>query len=126
LADRIGGRPMLIVATLLIIAYGFVFKPLFSAHDPAAVFVFLVCGFGLSGLSYGPLGSALATLFPTPVRYTGTSLTFNFAGILGASLAAPIATYLATHYGLASVGYYLSSVGLITLVALIFIEGEKK
>jgi len=85
-----------------------------------------VCGFGLSGLSYGPLGSALATLFPTPVRYTGTSLTFNFAGILGASLAAPIATFLANHYGLAFVGYYLSTAGLITLIALIFIKGERK
>jgi MFS family permease len=125
LADRIGGRAMLIIATLLIIAYGFAFKPLFSAHDTAAVFVFLACGFGLSGLSYGPLGSALATLFPTPVRYTGTSLTFNFAGILGASLAAPIATYLATHYGLAFVGYYLSTAGLITLLALIFIRGDQ-
>src|ERR1700736_199581 len=38
LADRIGGRPMLIVATLLIIAYGFCFRPLFSVHDTAAVF----------------------------------------------------------------------------------------
>jgi MFS family permease len=125
LADRIGGRAMLIVATVLIIAYGFSFRPLFSAHETAAVFVFLACGFGLSGLSYGPLGSALATLFPTPVRYTGTSLAFNFSGILGASLAAPIATYLATHYGLAFVGYYLSTAGLITLIALLFIKGEK-
>jgi metabolite-proton symporter len=126
LADRIGGRAMLIVATLLIIAYGFSFKPLFSTHDTALVFVFLACGFGLSGLSYGPLGSCLATLFPTPVRYTGTSLTFNFAGILGASLAAPVATWLANHYGLAFVGYYLSTAGLITLIALIFIKGETK
>jgi metabolite-proton symporter len=125
LADRVGGRAMLIVATALIIAYGFSFRPLFSAHETAAVFVFLACGFGLSGLSYGPLGSALATLFPTPVRYTGTSLAFNFSGILGASLAAPIATYLATHYGLAFVGYYLSTAGFITLIALLFIKGEK-
>ncbi len=126
LADRIGGRAMLIIATLLIIAYGFSFRPLFSAHETAPVFVFLACGFGLSGLSYGPLGSALATLFPTPVRYTGTSLTFNFAGILGASLAAPVATWLATHYGLAFVGYYLSTAGLITLIALLFIKGDGK
>jgi metabolite-proton symporter len=125
MADRVGGRKMLIFATLLIIAYGFSFQPLFSAHQTGAVFAFLACGFGLSGLSYGPLGSALATLFPTPVRYTGTSLTFNFAGILGASLAAPIATWLATRYGLAFVGYYLSTVGLITLIALMFIKGEK-
>jgi hypothetical protein len=110
----------------LIIAFGFGFQPLFGAHETAAVFVFLACGFGLSGLSYGPLGSALATLFPTPVRYTGTSLTFNFAGILGASIAAPIANWLASHYGLAAVGYYLSAAGLITLIALLFIRSEKK
>jgi len=73
-----------------------------------------------------PLGSALATLFPTPVRYTGTSLAFNFAGILGASIAAPIATYLAKHYGLAFVGYYLSTTALISLIALMFIKGETK
>jgi metabolite-proton symporter len=125
LADRVGGRAMLIVATLLIIAYGFSFAPLLGAHRTAAVFVFLACGFGLSGLSYGPLGSALATLFPTPVRYTGTSLAFNFAGILGASLAAPVATWLARHFGLAFVGYYLSVAGLITLIALLYIRGEK-
>jgi metabolite-proton symporter len=124
-ADRIGGRRMLIVATVLIIVYGFAFKPLFGAHETIPVFVFLACGFGLSGLSYGPLGSALATMFPTAVRYTGTSLTFNFAGILGASLAAPIATWLAGQYGLAFVGYYLSGAGLMTLIALLFMRGER-
>jgi metabolite-proton symporter len=124
MADRFGGRTMLMIATILIIAYGFAFQPLFGAHNAAAVFVFLACGFGLSGLSYGPLGSALATVFPTPVRYTGTSVTFNFAGILGASVAAPIATWLASRYGLAYVGYYLSAAGLTTLTALLFMRGD--
>ncbi|HEY0747542.1 MAG TPA: MFS transporter [Steroidobacteraceae bacterium] len=126
LADRIGGRNILIIVTLLIIAFGFAFQPLLGRHETAAVFVFLACGFSLSGLSYGPLGSALATLFPTPVRYTGTSLAFNLAGILGASLATPIATWLAQHYGLAYVGYYLSAAGFMTLVALLLIRDEKK
>jgi metabolite-proton symporter len=119
IADRITGRAMLMLATVLIIAFGFAFQPLFGARDPLSVFIFLALGFALSGLTYGPLGSALATLFPTPVRYTGTSLAFNFAGILGASLAAPLATWLATHYGLAFVGYYLSAAGVITLIALL-------
>jgi MFS family permease len=125
-ADRISARSMLMLATVLIIAYGFAFLPLFGAHDTATVFVFLALGFGLSGLAYGCLGSALATLFPTPVRYSGTSLTFNFAGILGASFAAPIATALAKQHGLAYVGYYLSAVALVTLIALLFIKGEKQ
>jgi MFS family permease len=69
-----------------------------------------------------PVSPARAELFPTAVRYTGASLTFNLAGILGASLAPYLATYLAAHYGLAYVGYYLAGVGLVTLVALLLIE----
>jgi len=51
--------------------------------------------------------------------HTGTSLTFNLAGILGASLAPSIATLLATHYGVAYMGYYLSGAGLVSLAALL-------
>jgi metabolite-proton symporter len=125
IADRISERAMLIIATLLIIAFGFCFQPLFSAHSTPSVLVFLMMGFGLSGLTYGPLGSALAKLFPTAVRYTGTSLSFNLAGILGASLAPSIATYLATHYGVSHVGYYLSAAGFITLIALMLIKVDR-
>ena len=125
IADRIGERAMLIMATVLIIGFGFTFQPLFSSHGTRSVFAFLALGFAVTGLTYGPLGSALANLFPTAVRYTGTSLSFNLAGILGASLAPPIATLLATHYGVAYVGYYLSSAGLVTLIALLQIRNDK-
>jgi metabolite-proton symporter len=122
IADRIGGLTMVIIATVLIIAFGFGFRPLFSAHSTTNVLIFLMLGFALTGLTYGALGSALATLFPTAVRYTGTSLAFNLAGILGASLAPSIATALALHYGVAYVGYYLSAAGLISLIALLLIK----
>ena len=70
------------------------------------------------GCTYGPLGTALAQLFPTAVRYTGASLAFNLAGIIGASLAPYIATSLAVRYGLAYVGYYLCLAALLSFVAL--------
>lgn len=124
-ADRIGERAMLMIAAVLIIAFGFTFRPLFSDRSTAGILVFLALGFALTGLIYGPLGSALAKLYPTAVRYTGTSLAFNLAGILGASLAPPIATLLASHYGVAYVGYYLSAAGIVTLTALFFIRFEK-
>ncbi len=123
LADRIGGRPTLILATLAIIAFGFTFTPLFGAHDTVRVLIFLALGFSLTGFTYGPLGSALASLFPTAVRYTGTSLTFNLAGILGASAAPYLATRLASDHGVAYVGFYLSTAGLLTLISLLLIEG---
>jgi allophanate hydrolase subunit 1 len=44
-------------------------------------------------------------------------LTFNLAGILGGSLAPYIAMDLATSYGVAFVGYYLSAAAALTLAA---------
>jgi MFS family permease len=87
--------------------------------------VMMALGLGLMGLTYGPLGTVLSELFPTPVRYTGSSLAFNFAGILGASLAPYIATWLAKTYGLQYVGYYLSTSAVLTLIGLLSIRETK-
>ncbi len=123
LADRVGRLPMLIVSALAAIVFGFVFGPLFTGST-VSVLVLLSVGLGVMGLTYGPLGTALSELFPTAVRYTGSSLAFNLAGILGGSLAPYIATWLAGNYGIAAVGYYLSAAGVLTLVALLLIKSR--
>ena len=82
----------------------------------------MALGLSLMGMTYGPLGTVLSELFPTSVRYTGSSLTFNFAGIFGASLAPYIATWLAKTYGLQYVGYYLSAAAVVTLIGLVLIR----
>jgi MFS family permease len=79
----------------------------------------MVIGLALMGFTYGPLGTVLSELFPTEVRYTGSSLTFNLAGIFGASLAPYAATWLATRYGLPWVGYYLSAAAALTVLGLV-------
>jgi MFS family permease len=122
IAGRHGCRPMLIAAALGVIAFGFMFAPLFGSGTKAGMLASLCIGLGLMGFTFGPLGTALSELFPTAVRYTGASLAFNLAGILGASLAPYIATWLASRYGFASVGYYLSAAGALTLLALILIR----
>lgn len=118
LADRHGRRRTLMWVSAAIAAYGLLFQPLFGSGSLTGVLVFLSLGLGLMGLTYGPLGTTLSELFPTAVRYTGSSLTFNLAGIFGASLAPYIATTLATNYGLHTVGWYLSGAALLTLAAL--------
>jgi MFS family permease len=121
LADSRSRRGTLIWSTVASIVFGLVFAPLFSAGTSGAL-LFLCVGFAVIGLVYGPLGTFLAELFPTSVRYTGASITFNLAGILGASLAPYLATYLASHYGLMYVGYYLVGVSVVTLIALLMIK----
>jgi metabolite-proton symporter len=121
LADRSSPRLILVCGTAAMVAYGLVFAPLLQAGNSGSVLLCLSLGLGLMGLSYGPLGAALAALFPTAVRYTGASLTFNLAGIIGASLTPYAATWLATHHGLQSVGLYLSVAALLTLSALLLL-----
>ncbi|HEY2582608.1 MAG TPA: MFS transporter, partial [Mucilaginibacter sp.] len=124
LADRYGRANMLIVATAGIFLFGLFFSPLFSTGSWAITVGFLVLGMFLMGLTYGPLGTALAGIFPASVRYTGASLSFTIAGILGASLTPALATMLARDYGLNYVGYYLSFAAGITLLALLAVRSS--
>jgi metabolite-proton symporter len=123
LADT-GRRRMLIRVNVAMLAFGLLFAPLFEAGTIGAT-VAMAIGMSLMGLAYGPLGTVLAELFPTRVRYTGSSLTYNLAGIFGASLAPYAATWLAKGYGLSYVGYYLTASALLTLVG-IFWSSETK
>ncbi|HEU0196585.1 MAG TPA: MFS transporter [Nevskiaceae bacterium] len=118
LADRYSARAVMIAISIVMFGFGLVFPHLFVAGHPVLVGAFMAFGLLLMGLIYGPLGTALAALYPTGVRYTSTSVAFNAAGILGASLAPTIATWLATRYGIAAVGWYLSAATAVTLVAL--------
>ena len=123
LAER-GRRPMMFAATALIGLFGLVMAPLFAAGATGAV-VMMALGLALMGLTYGPLGTLVAELFPTPVRYTGSSLAFSMAGILGASLAPYAATWLAKTYGLRFVGYYLSASAALTFLGLLLVRETK-
>ena len=126
IADRYGRRAAMIAVTLGITVFGLCFGQLFVSGHVGTVMLFMIVGLGLMGLTYGPLGTLLAELFPPAVRYTGASLTFNLAGILGASLAPYIATKLATEYGIASVGWYLSGAAVLSLIALILTTGKAR
>ena len=123
MAER-GRRRVMLGVTVGIGIFGLVLAPLFVAGTTGAVLMMAI-GLTLMGLTYGPLGTVISELFPTAVRYTGSSLAFSFAGILGASLAPYIATWLAKTHGLRYVGYYLSAAALLTLLGLLSIRETK-
>jgi metabolite-proton symporter len=123
LAER-GRRPVMIGVTVAIALFGLVMAPLFTAGTTGVV-VMMAVGLALMGMTYGPLGTLVSELFPTAVRYTGSSVAFSMAGILGASVAPYIATWLAKTYGLQYVGYYLSASAVLTFLGLLMIRETK-
>ncbi|MBP2168878.1 metabolite-proton symporter [Erwinia toletana] len=122
LADRFGRRKTMITITLLIIAFALLFPVMLGSGQQWLVMSFLVLGLSIMGLTFGPMGALLPELFPTEVRYTGASFSYNMSSILGASVAPYIATWLTANYGLYAVGLYLASMACLTLLALFAIR----
>ena len=125
LAEKFGRKTTSILVCAVAAVFGIFFAPLLASGSLFAVFIFLCIGLSIMGLTYGPIGTVLSEQFPISVRYTGSALTFNLAGILGASFAPLIATELAKNYGLATVGYYLSTAAILSLLAFLCIRETK-
>ena len=119
LSDRIGRRRVFLIGGTIMILTTIPLLLLVQTGQLWAIIVGFVVFLGLGhAMVYAPQPAMYCELFPTRVRYTGSSITFNFAGIFGASLAPYAATWLQSTYGLAYVGYYLCAAALITLVCI--------
>ena len=125
LAEKFGRKATSIGVCIISAVFGLFFASMLESGNTFVVFLFLCIGLGIMGLTYGPIGTVLSEIFPTSVRYTGSALTFNLAGILGASFAPLIATKLATTYGLYAVGYYLTTASILSLLAFLMIRETK-
>ncbi|MEV8143293.1 MFS transporter [Specibacter sp. NPDC078709] len=123
LAEKYGRRKSLLWITGGILVFGFTFVPLFGAGT-AGVMTLLIVGFSLMGLTFGPMGALLPELFPTNVRYTGSAISYNMSSILGAAVAPFIAVALwqAADGSPVLVGVYLSSMAVLTLIALFIMK----
>ncbi len=118
-ADKIGRRKWLIWTTVSILIFALC-MPLFLGNGtPTSVFAFLVIGMALMGMTFGPMAAVLPELFPTEVRYSGASLAYNIASIIGATIAAMISLKINALYGLMGVGIYLAINAFLTLLALL-------
>lgn len=120
LADRWGRRKTLIWVTLAIAVFGLVWVPMLAAGF-AGVMAWLIIGFVLMGMTFGPMGALLPELFPANVRYTGSGISYNVSSILGAAVAPFIAIALWSAGGGSPflVGIYLSAMAMLTLLALL-------
>ncbi|MFD0704454.1 MFS transporter [Alloscardovia venturai] len=124
-ADKIGRRKLLIWVTYAIAIFGLLF-PVFldfqhgTSAMPWLVEVFLIVGFILMGITFGPMGAFLPEMFPTNVRYTGSAIAYNVSSILGAALAPIIAVALWKAAGGSTwmVGVYLAVAAILTLISL--------
>jgi MFS family permease len=126
LCDRYGRKPILLLSYFIIMAAGLLFGLSVTSGDVVWTTIYLSFGLFAMGFNFAPMGAFLSEIFPTQVRYTGASMTYNLGGILGGSLPPFAITYLmGFEKGIYYVGYYLAVVGIISFIAITFSKETK-
>lgn len=120
LSDRFSPENVLIVGCAGTILSGILLSPMMGSSSLTIIFLFLSFSLFVMGFVNGPLAAWLPELFPPRIRYSGTSVAFNFGGIIGGAFSPLISQALAEGSGLAAVGFYLALTGGLSLIAFDF------
>lgn len=121
LSDSIGRKPVFLVGSVGGMLWAFVFFSLLDTRDPMMITVAICVAMTCWAFMYGPLAAFITELFPTHVRYSGISLGFQLAGILGGGIAPLVATSLLREFQtpLAIAWYVAGALALTTISILL-------
>ncbi len=117
LADRFGRRRLLMAVAIAIGLLSFGIVDLFDR-----VWIYVLVGFTLLGLSFGQSGGTLPHRFKPEYRFTAVSLTGDIGWLFGAAFAPIVSLGLTIRFGIEFAGYYLLSGAVASLIALFIVQ----
>jgi metabolite-proton symporter len=121
LSDRVGRRPVYLAGAVGAAAWVFVFFPLLDTKSTGAIILAAVGGLLFHAMMYGPQAAFVTELFSTRLRYSGASLGYQVAGVLGGGLAPLISLALLSKFDTPlAVAFYVAAALALTVVALLF------
>ncbi|CEA09621.1 Inner membrane metabolite transport protein YhjE [Arthrobacter saudimassiliensis] len=126
-SDRYGRRPVMVVGLVGFIAVIFPMFGWLGSNNLLLIFLAFTVGLAFHAAMYGPLAAFISEQFGTSARYTGASLGYQFATLLGAGFTP---TILATLYAGADrsvtpvAGYLAALAALSTLFILLTRESK--
>jgi MFS transporter, MHS family, proline/betaine transporter len=125
ISDRVGRTTHMIAVNLLLVFSiypAFVF--LTKNPTPAVIVIAVFWLATVKSLYYGPLAALMSELFPAPIRATGLGLGYNIGVTLFGGMGPVIMASLGSiaFIGDLAPGYYLTLVGVLSLVTLITIR----
>lgn len=126
LSDRIGRKKVSMIGVIGCALWAVAFFSLLDTRSPLLIILAVVGGLTLQAAMYGVSAPWICELFDTDIRYSGASIGYQSAAIVGGSLAPIIAVALLRQFDTpwAVVAYLL--VGLaVTFVAVLTIPETK-
>jgi len=124
LSDRLGRRPVYLAGAIGAAIWSFAFFALLDTGSFLLIVVAAVVALVLHAAMYGPQASFIAEMFPTQVRYSGASMGYQLAGVVGGALAPIIATALLSSYDSSVVVSLYAAVVLAVTVLCVLIAKE--
>jgi MFS family permease len=119
LSDRLGRRPVYAVGAVAAAVWAFAFFPLLSSGMTAVVVLAVVVALAAHAAMYGPQAAFIAELFSTELRYSGASMGYQLAGVLGGGIAPIVSIALVRAFGTPfAVSVYVLAMMALTLLAL--------
>lgn len=126
MADRVGRRPVALWSAAFVALLAYPYFLLVDTTVPGLIWLAMGVWTFAAGALYGITGVLIAHLFEARVRYSGISLGYQGAGVVGGALAPLIATALVSLAGGSSwlVATYLFAVSLVSLLC-VYLASEK-
>ncbi len=97
LSDLLGRRRVMMLGAVGIVCYAWPFYALVDSLSLAAFFAAMVIAQTIQSLMFAPLGALYSEMFGTTVRYTGASMGYQLAALLGAGFTPLVASSLQAH-----------------------------
>ncbi|WP_395311497.1 MFS transporter [Mycobacterium sp. AMU20-3851] len=94
LSDRVGRRMVMLAGAVGIVAYAWPFYALVDLRSQTYLIVAMMMAQAIQSMMYAPLGALFSEMFGTAVRYTGASMGYQLAALLGAGFTPLIASSL--------------------------------
>ncbi len=117
LSDRVGHERLYIAGAVAMTVFSFIY---FVGIDSGMIVIagaVMLVSLVPYAFMFAPEPAVISKGFPTRTRYSGASLGFNLAGIIGGGPAPFIATWLVTSYGSMAIAGYIAVFCLIGSLA---------
>ncbi|SDC99453.1 MFS transporter [Glycomyces harbinensis] len=120
LSDLHGRRGIAIAGAALAAAWSWAFFPMLDTGSTLMVVLAVTGALVFHAAMYGPQAAFIAELFPTEVRYSGTSLGYQVAGVFGGALAPIVAILLFDAFQTtAAISLYATAALAVTVYGLL-------
>ncbi|MGW5381249.1 MFS transporter [Nocardia sp. NPDC003963] len=123
LSDRVGRRPVVLSGAVAIVVFAWPMYALVDSGSVPLLIAAMMLGQVIQSAMYAPLGALLSEMFGTSVRYTGASMGYQLAALIGGGFTPLLASTLLAG-GPNSVPLIILTIccGVVTVVAVYRIQ----